>query len=152
MRLFFLYLSCAVVLIDTDYAIEVSRQLPDLFTEDLFYLIRRKRTIIRNYYIKDQIGMRRSGNHTEIMHFQFRIQLFKKLGYLIPHLIGKVIVGDHRVHMYGGGTVQALFQFTLDIVDLIMDLQDISFSGNFRVKRDDQISRTVVMDQKIMDP
>ena len=94
MRLFFLYLSCAVVLIDTDHAIEVSRQLPDLFTEDLFYLIRRKRTVIRNYYIKDQIGMRRSGNHTEIMHFQFRIQLFKKLGYLIPHLIGKVIVGD----------------------------------------------------------
>ena len=121
--------------VNLDHGAEIAIvHIPDALFQKIGHLNIGEFTLKWDCHIKNQIGVRRPFYHTEIMNGKTVVKIFCNFFDLCPHFIDFFIIGDDRINMDSGGAVQFILELVLNIVDLIMDDQKVTMSGDFSMK------------------
>ena len=127
-----------------------SRQAMYLFFQTVHDLIVGQGSFSWHFHIEDQVGSGRTFGHAEVVHAKVFIQRLYHLFHFLLHFQNFLIVCHDRIHVDRCGTVQFFLKFMFDMVDLLVDVLNISVHSNLRVERDHSSSRTVIMDDQIV--
>ena len=106
---------------------------------------------VGNYDVENDVGVRGTRYHTEIVDGELGVDAGDERGNLLANRIGQLVVGCDRVHMYDGIATHPLTQFLFDIVDHIVRGEHIGVAGDLRVERDHSTRGAVIVNDQIVD-
>lgn len=105
----------------------------------------------RNDDIKDDIGMGRAFDQTEVVEEDFRIGIFQQVGDGLPQMVCLFVVGDDRIHMDDGIALKFVVKAVFDVVDHIMEYEEAAVCRDFGMEGDHDTARAVIVDDHIVD-
>ena len=120
----------------------------------LFYfvdeLIVTELEIGRDNRIKNKVGVACAGDHAKIVYAYYRIDLAHKLRNSTLHLGDLAVVSFDGVHMYCGNSAETLLDFSLGIINGIMDNKNIIAAVDLSVEGNHKSAGAVIMDDQIV--
>ena len=117
-----------------DSEIFTPRQFMNPFFQPVHDFIVCIRCFSRYLHIKDQICSGRSPHHAEIMHTERFIQKMYHLLNFCLHRKDLFVIGYDQIHMNRCRTVQYFLQFMFNMIDLFMNILNISIHIHFSMK------------------
>lgn len=117
----------------------------------LFYLPFRERIFVRHDEVENEVGVRRTFHHSEVVHRESRVNFLYQLADLFAQGVYMFVINDYRIHMQDNVYGEFLLYVALDAVYGVVARHYVAVGRHFDMGGGEHSARSVVMNHEVMD-